>query len=356
MKNLSEKRKDTDSTSTNTFLFRQYEQKPEKNAKIAVVQNILAEENICCERVDEMEECFNVINPIITKGMLRKIKTLGLNIDEGKMVHFLRRQCPLREEEYNELYLYGEQYSKLDLTYIPGDRILCNDIKLFDVLAFDEKNSQTFLFHIKKDIDHQTRDACSQIRNAAELLWHDFIRDQDQYVQLFWEKASTSSTCCNPSLIFLKEKMKNIGKEKYMRMFSKDVKITFVLAFMTLKEKTKKEMNVKKAVTKQDIIDNDLPGGVFRFLKQQNILAVDDCISESFIQMTSKQFKDFAINIPNVNKETADQLYSFLLEQTTYNLATTTKLELITLDSNFARYQMGGTRHFDLKIVQIPSK
>ncbi|XP_052062149.1 uncharacterized protein LOC127702116 [Mytilus californianus] len=356
LKYFSEKRKDAESTATNTFLFQQYEQKPEKIEKTAIVQNILAQETICCERVDELEESFNVINPVITKKMLRKIKTLGLNLKEGKVVNFLRSRCPLREDEYNELYLYGEQFSKHDLTYIPGDKILCNDIVLFDVLAFDEKNSQTFLFHVKKDLDHQTREACSQIRNAAELLWHDLIRDQDNYVQLFWENASTLPKGGNPSLIFLKEKMDKIGKDKYIRMFSKDVKITFVFAFMTIRGKTKKEMNVKKAVTKKDFKDNDFPVGVFRYLKQHNILKDNGCISESFIRMTSKQFEHFAINIPNVNKETADQLYSFLLEQTTYNLSTTTKLELLTLDCNFSRYQMGGTRHFDLKIMQIPSK
>lgn len=57
--------------------------------------------------------------------------------------------------------------------------------------------------------------------------------------------------------------MDKLGKEKYMRMFSEDTKIIFVIAFMTLRGKTKNEMNVWKAMTEKDIIDNDLPVGVF---------------------------------------------------------------------------------------------
>ncbi|CAC5357397.1 unnamed protein product [Mytilus coruscus] len=219
--------------------------------------------------------------------MLLMIKNLDSNLRVGKLLNFSRSGCYLREEEYKELYLYCEQFSKLGLTYIPGDRILCNDIKLFDVLAFDEMNSQTFLFHVKKDLEHQTREACSQIRNAAELLWHDFIRNQDNYVQLFWEKASTSPTSGNTSLIFLQDKMDKIGKDKYMRMFSEDVKIIFVFAFMTLRGKNKKEMTVRKAMTEKDFIDNDFPAGVFQYLKEKNILEYIGCISESFIRMTS---------------------------------------------------------------------
>ncbi|XP_071176036.1 uncharacterized protein [Mytilus edulis] len=342
---------DNESNTVSSILFQLYN----KDEIPGNLKSILTEKIICCERVDGQEETFNIINPVLTKKMWSMIKKLELNLSERKLLNFLISRCPLREEEYSDLYLQGEQFSKLGLTYVPGDRILCNNTKLFDVLAFDGKNSQTYLFHIKKDLDYQTREACSQIRNAAELLWNDFIRGQDNNVQLFWEKASTSSTSTNPSLIFLKEEMDKLAKDKYMRMFSEDMKIIFVFAFMTLRGKTKKEMIVRKVMTKKDCKDNDFPVRVFRYLKKKDILEDNGCISEHFIRMTSKEFQNLAMHIPNVNEEKARQLYSFLLEYE-YNLSTNTKLELLTLDSHFSRYQIGGKRHFDLRIMQLPSK
>jgi hypothetical protein len=59
---------------------------------------------------------------------------------------------------------------------------VCTHISLF----FFRNTDRT---QIKEGLDHHTRVACAQIRNASELLWHDFVRGQRTHIELFWENA-----------------------------------------------------------------------------------------------------------------------------------------------------------------------
>jgi hypothetical protein len=95
------------------------------------------------------------------------------------------------------------------------------------ILVYDKMNHTTYLFQIKEGLDHHTRVACAQIRNASELLWHDFVRGQRTHIELYWENAVYSKTAETPYRYILKRKLREMGKDKFMKMFDDDAKIVF---------------------------------------------------------------------------------------------------------------------------------
>jgi hypothetical protein len=51
------------------------------------------------------------------------------------------------------------------------------------------------------------------------LLWHDFVRGQRTHIELFWENAVYSKTAETPYRYILKRKLREMGKDKFMKMF-----------------------------------------------------------------------------------------------------------------------------------------
>ena len=294
-----------------------------------------------------------VCNPILTEEMMEQIKDIDPSLEEPILSNFLRCMSPLSEGDYNALYLNCEEDNNFII--FPGDKVLANKVELFDILVYDKENHTTYLFHNKEGLNYHTRDACAQIRNASELLWHDFERGQRNHIQLFWENAVNPKKAETPYRYFLKRKLTELGKDKFMEMFNEDAKIVFVLAFVIFQSKASSKLHLKFKPSKSNDVQKYLHEDEKTLLETEGILTKSGYLTDCFIGMTQKQFaekfKSSDMEIPKLNK-----IHTLLRTKGTCELSTIAKLELLTLNNCFSRYQIGGERHYHLKLLQLNSK
>jgi hypothetical protein len=297
-----------------------------------------------------------VCNPILTPNMMEQIKRIEPSLEEPRLSNFLRCMCPLSEGDYNALYLNCEDND--DFIIFPGDKVLANNVELFDILVYDKKNHTTYLFQIKEGLDHHTRVACAQIRNASELLWHDFVRGQRTHIELFWENAVYSKTAETPYRYILKRKLREMGKDKFMKMFDDDAKIVFVLGFVILQSKASSKLRWEfKSLTLKDFQEEGLNEHDKIWLETEVILTKSGYINDCFIGMTQEKLAGkFKLSNRKITRLHVKKIHTFLSTKGTCDLSTIAKLELLTLDNCFSRYQIGGKRHYHLKALQLDSK
>ena len=304
---------------------------------------------ICVQK----DEKYFVCNPILTENMMKKMKRIDPSLEEPKLSFFLRCMSPLSEGDYNALYLNWKDNDNFII--FPGDKILTNNVELFDILVHDKNERTTYLFHNKVGLDHHTRDACAQIRNASELLWHDFMRGQQNHIELFWESAVNSKTAKTPYRSFLRSRLMNLEKENYLKMFDKDTKIVFVLGFVIFNSKASPKIQWKfKPLTLEDFQKNDLNKDDKTWLEKEGILTESGYLTDCFIGMTQDKFVEKFKS--KDTKTRRKEIYTLLRTKGTCNLSTIAKLELLTLNNCFSRYQIGGERHYHLKLLQLDSK
>ena len=295
-----------------------------------------------------------VCNPILTEDMMEQIEIIAPSLKEPMLSNFLRCMSLLSEGDYNALYLNYEEDNRFII--FPGDKVLANNVELFDILAYDKENHTTYLFHNKVGLDHHTRDACAQIRNASELLWHDFMRGQRNHIELFWDSAVNSKTAETPYRYFLKRKLEELGEDAFMKMFDNDAKIVFVLGFVISKSKASPKLQWKfKPLTLKDFQENGLKEHDKTWLEEIGILTESRYLTDSFIGMTQDKFVEkFKSN--DMKTARLKKIHTLLRTKATCKLSTIAKLELLTLNNCFSRYQTGGERHYHLKLLQLDSK
>jgi hypothetical protein len=219
-----------------------------------------------------------------------------------------------------------------------------------------KKERTTYLFHNKKGLDHHTRDACAQIRNASELLWHDFMRGQRNHIELFWENAVNSNRAATPYHYFLKRRLEKLGKDTFMNMFDKDIKIVFVLGFVISESNASPKLQWSfKPLTLEDFQENDLNEHDKTWVEEKGILTESGYLTDCVIGMPQKRFaekfKSSDMNITRLKK-----IHALLRTKGTCELSTIAKLELLTLNNCFLRYQIGEESHYYLKLLQLDSK
>ena len=295
-----------------------------------------------------------VCNPILTEDMMKKIEIIAPSLKEPMLSNFLRCMSPLSEGDYNALYLNYEEDNRFII--FPGDKVLANNVELFDILVYDKEDHTTYLFHNKEGLDHHTRDACAQIRNASELLWHDFVRGQRNHIELFWDSVVNSKTAETPYRYFLKRKLRKLGEDTFMKMFDIHAKIVFVLGFVISRSKASPKLQWKfKPLTLKDFQENGLNEYDKTWLKEEGILTESRYLTDCFIGMTQDKFVE---KFKSIDMKTArlKKIHTLLRTKATCKLSTIAKLELLTLNNCFSRYQTGGERHYHLKLLQLDSK
>jgi hypothetical protein len=100
------------------------------------VQLVLQKKRKICAQ--EVNKCF-VRNPILTDDMMKQIKRIDSSLQEPILSIFLRCMSLLSEGDYNALYLNSEEND--DFIIFPGDKVLANNVELFDILVYDEKGT-----------------------------------------------------------------------------------------------------------------------------------------------------------------------------------------------------------------------
>jgi hypothetical protein len=146
-----------------------------------------------------------------------------------------------------------------------------------------------------------------------------------------------------------------LEKENYLKMFDKDTKIVFVLGFVIFNSKPSPKNQWKlKPLTLEDFQENGLNENDKTWLEKEGILTESGYLTDCFIGMTQGKFvENFKSNDTKIRRK---KIYAWLRTTATCELSTIAKLELLTLNDCFSRYQIGGERHYHLKLLQLDSK
>lgn len=170
---------------------------------------------------------------------------------------------------------------------MPGDKITPNDNELFDVLIRDTTKNRTYLFQNKKGFDHVTRDACGQLRNSADALWHDLMNGRRTHIELFW-KMAMSDTADSVYRKLLKEKMLDLGKDKFIEAFDSKTVIVFVLSIALPGSRKSALMSEVRPITKQLLRENDLEADFLQPLKNIGLLNSRGFLTDTFIGLNQE--------------------------------------------------------------------
>lgn len=291
-----------------------------------------------------------VVNAFVTTPLMEQLKRIEPSLTETKLLPFLKCMSVLSEGEYNELFLLCEPNDKF--ITIPGDRILANKVELFDILIYDQENHITYLLHNKEGLKNLTRDVCAQIRNSSELLWHDYLRGKRTHLKLFWESAVNSKTSHSLYRQFVRDKLTSIGEEKFQKMFDEKAQIVYIYGFTFGKANKKPKLKFEfKPIDQKDINVSD---NIMKSLQDLGFLSASGILSDLFIGMTQEKFVSM-FTVRGIKTTEKRKIYTSLIKYGTCNLSTIAKLELLTLDGCFGRYQIGGERRFNLALLQLPN-
>lgn len=307
------------------------------------------------------EAHYIVTNAVVTKELFRQIEIVEPSLKKTDIFNFLKAMSSLNENEFNELFLFSNVPDGYFV--LPGDRIEPNKVELFDLLIHDGRNRQkriTYLFQNKKGLDYHTRDACAQIRNSAELLWHDFMRGHKQHIKLFWEMVVESTTAPSAYRHFVKKRLLKLNKQEFLGMFDDDVQLVFVLAFAPTNAKHNQFLKWNfKPITNEMLCEQHFDSDIHAALQEKDILNELGYLTDSFIDMTQIKFGGECVKNSHLKKlsiEKRNALYKFLKNNGTCDMSTIAKLELLTLDNCFNTFQIGGGgRRFKLQICHIKS-
>ena len=123
-------------------------------------------------------------------------------------------------------------------------------IELFDLFFHEEKSQKVYLYHVKAGINQNTRDACSQIRNAAKIIQGTIIgKNERASFEKFAELAGDE-----PFQQFG-------GKESFFSLFKRE-NIVFVYAvseFTALKSRSlTQERDRRLFLTEHDCDENSI--------------------------------------------------------------------------------------------------
>lgn len=139
----------------------------------------------------------------VTKDFTRVIDALDLAYDAIGLRAWGTTEV---EGDYNETSLSGSPF-------INGDKVLTDNVELFDTLTWDDKEVR--ILHVKRGFNVKVRDVRSQLINSAQIIENDLrtgsARLKDHYRQLF-DKGRTK-----------------LSEEEFIALFSK--KRVYVLAY-----------------------------------------------------------------------------------------------------------------------------
>ncbi len=238
------------------------------------------------------------------------------------------------EGEYNLKYLNKEGF-------IVGDKVCPAGIELGDIFLFKEK--EVFFFHVKENFGHQTRDACSQILNAAKMLHHHAgkFKNPMRILRQFYKEAKTKGHVAAQM---------TISEDKFIDRFA-DKEFVFVYAVIDSSEKERrlsKERDVKSSLK-----EGDLEKAHPKFKGKGNEL-FQELVKEGYLSKRGRITSKFAITskvsfaFPSLGvKAQRESLYDCLNEACTQFDSTIAKLELLSLRDDLTK--LG----FKLKILQV---
>lgn len=231
-----------------------------------------------------------------------------------------------REDEptYNRMYLYDTKNNGTffgpKTGYLVFDCILPNNIEPCDIVYYTEKT--TYLYHVKEDLGQHTRDACSQILNAAKSIRSALsTRQPKNYLQMLWEEATKGE----------KKGWRNKAKDQLSHLTIKNFfnifynrKIVFVYACLEKPgNPLSKEIKIPTRLSSQCLNDEELKDELFDQLKKEKYL---DNLNRLTGKFDPLNLKDFQLE---GYEEQSQKVHSQLSQFKSVSASTLAKLELI---------------------------
>ncbi|XP_021375454.1 uncharacterized protein LOC110464527 isoform X2 [Mizuhopecten yessoensis] len=263
---------------------------------------------------------------------------------------YLRTSCKqIEEDDYNETYQSIPEKDDGSF-YMLGDRVQGKRLpELFDVLYYKaEEPAKLYLYHVKKGFGQMTRDACSQIRVSANLLWHDLMDSSSTLPNVMkYRKLALEYKDDGICRIMLKRAMEDMPIDEFKSMFREVSEIVYVYAFM---DKEKEDGYLDNVSSMKKLTEESVGVKEFNELKKEGYVDRDGTLTDSVFLTTKESFmKQMKGKLPGKRLQ---EIYNKMSEQTEQIPSTIAQVELTTLAEEFTKFQCSA-RRFSLKVCQI---
>jgi hypothetical protein len=203
-----------------------------------------------------------------------------------------KKTCKHKQQRYDVEAEYNQSYLP-EVGVLLGDKICPQGIELFDILRYTQQ--ELFLYHVKEGFGQKTRDACSQVYNAAHLLHSLRHRGFSNIAAQFFREATGTTDKKYPAEE--KKKLEALGEKEFVKLFKK--KIVFVYAFIDDSDKEgaprwlSKDKGLKTRITPGDIVkahDKFKKQGkkIFEALVKAQYLTPKGHLTSKFFAVSSK--------------------------------------------------------------------
>jgi ubiquitin C-terminal hydrolase len=242
------------------------------------------------------------------KGMHGIMLSNGLPVSQTVWDFLNRRheayKMVCKEEGYNRQYLGKKGYIVCDQVYA-GKK---EKVELFDVLYHDEKTGKLYLYHIKEKFGQPTREACAQIRVAAQTLSRDRAEEYPHLKSLHEKAMNSKGTSSFQKSV--KEQFNALcpefpgSNEGLIKLFDKDPQdIVFVYAFIDTgspERRLEQELDPIHVFNQEDFPSENCD--VCGALKQSGYLSKSCKLTRKAIKATKEKFKgDFEDKLSDYN-------------------------------------------------------
>ncbi len=260
----------------------------------------------------------------------------GIAVKES-FVQFLEKYCKANlsgetEEDYNRSFLYdvmnSDKFFGSKKGWLVFDQICPDNIEPCDIVQYTPDT--TYLYHVKEKFGQHTRDACSQILNAAKVFRSALSVNQPlDYLKKLWNKATQEKKQTGENESFL-TKVKNqtldLGKENFFSIFQ-ERKLVFVYAFLEkdsqkLNEEAELQIYIKSTHFEKFELDQ---AKLIKELKNKGYLDTHGRLTSLFYATTKPKFSLDAF------EEHKDAIFQRLSMFKSKSESTLAKLELIRL-------------------------
>lgn len=273
-----------------------------------------------------------------------------------KLEEFLikKHQASLSKEDenaYNCGYLFKDINQNKpfgpETGYLVFDRICPLKIEPADIIKYEE--NKTYLFHVKEDLGQHTRDACSQIVNAAKQFSAALrLHQSSSYLDELWREATASSDATGFKAE-VKQQLEHLGKETFFDLFRRK-KIVFVYALLKKQgQSLNAEAKLLTFISEKNFSTFKENGAkIFKALIDQQFLDARGRLTGKFYSKTkSKSNHQFILE--GFEKD-SEAIYGCLKPAMTLSDSTLAKVDLLRTAQEIER--LG----FEFKICEIEKK
>lgn len=275
----------------------------------------------------------------------------ALNDCYDAFVAFLAEKCEMArvtedEAAYSRTYLYSATAERAPFGVNEGalvfDQICPDKIEPCDVLRYTKDT--VYLYHIKETFGNPTRDACSQVLNAAKEFRSALsTRQAETYLLRLWRLATNPEESLQVWRKDMRTQLEALGQENFFRLFY-DRKMVFVYAFLNQGQNFQEEAK-RSSCLSSECFREIVPGkevAVFEALKKEQYLDDRGRLTGKF--MGSSQTRFTLAGFESEQKAIYDRVSQYASESG----STIAKLELIRLAQEMR--SLG----FEFRICQIP--